>query len=187
MSQDRDKTVRMQILLRIAIAFFTCTSDADAEALHRFAPNDVTVEAAYQHVWAARVAVAAYGDDADMVLAIGWHESRFTDGWVTREIGGRVSCGAMTPYPTKTCAKKTLLQQYLDGAEHLATWLHAGDVRSKREALLGYAGGYYLIRKCRQGPVLRNKTSGDDLCLTPEVFGAIRARIVATRRTATSS
>lgn len=173
----------MNILLRIALAILSPTSDADAEALHRFAPIDVTVEAARNHVWAARVAAAAYGVDADMVLAISWHESRFTDGVVANEPGGRVSCGAMTPYPTKTCADKTLLGQYLDGVRHWAAdWRRAGDVRGDREALLGYAGGYYLIRSCRQGPVLRYKTSGDDLCKTPDVFAAIRARIVAARQ-----
>jgi hypothetical protein len=165
------------------LAILTPTSDADAEALHRFAPSDVTIEAARDHVWAARVAAAAYDVDADMVLAISWHESRFTDGVVAAEPGKRVSCGAMTPYPTKTCDQKTLLEQYLDGAAHWAVdWRHAGDVRNAREALLGYAGGYFMIRSCREGPVLRYKTSGDDLCKTPDVFAAIRTRIVAARR-----
>jgi hypothetical protein len=178
----------MQILLRIAIALLSPPSNADAEALHRFAPNDVTVEAAYDHVWAARVAAAIYGVDPDMILAISWHESRFTDGAVGPESGSRVSCGAMTPYPTKTCTEKTLLEQYLDGTEHWAVdWKHAGDVHGDREILLGYAGGYHLIRSCRLGPVLRYKTSGDDLCRTPEVFGAIRDRIVSARKLRTAS
>lgn len=172
----------MQILLRIVIALLSPTSDADAEALHRFAPDYVTVDQAREHVWAARVAAATYDVDADMVLAISWHESRFTDNVVSTEPGNRVSCGVMTPYPTAECSNKTLLGQYLDGARHWAVdWRHAG-VRSDREALLGYAGGYFLIRGCRQGPVLRYKTSGDDLCLTPEVFHAIRRRIVAARQ-----
>ena len=59
----------MQILIRIALAIFTPTSDADAAALHRFAPSYVTVDAAREHVWAARVAVAAYNVDADMTIA----------------------------------------------------------------------------------------------------------------------
>ncbi len=174
----------MQILLRVLLAIVTPTSDADAEGLHRFAPNEVTVENAYEHVRAARMAAAAYGVDADMVLAMGYHESRFSDGVVAREPGGRVSCGVLTPYPqTKACTKKTLLAQYLDGVRHWAVdWRGAGDVRSDREALLGYAGGYALIRACRQGPVLRHKTRGDDLCRTPEVFGWIRARIRAARQ-----
>lgn len=173
----------MQILIRILLAIFSPTSDADAEALHRFAPNEVTVDDARAHVWAARVAATVYNVDADTVLAISYHESRFTDNIVAKEPGNRVSCGAMTPYPTKTCTPKPLLAQYLDGARHWAIdWRRAGDVRSDREALLGFAGGYFLIRSCRQAPVLRYKTRGDDLCRTPEVFAWIRSRIVAARR-----
>ena len=173
----------MQILIRIALALFTPTSDADAEALHRFAPSYVTVDAAREHVWAARAAATIYGVDADMLLAISWHESRLTANVVSKEAGGRVSCGVMTPYPTKTCVSKPLLAQYLDGARHWAIdWRRAGDVRSDREALLGYAGGYRMIRNCRQGPVLRHKTRGDDLCRTPDVFAQIRSRIVVARQ-----
>lgn len=173
----------MQItFFRFLIALLTPTSDADAEALHRFAPKYVTVDGAREHVWAARTAAAAYGVDADLTMAIAYHESRFTDGAVTKEAGGRVSCGAMTPFPTKTCTSKSLLAQYLDGTRHWAMdWRRAGGVRSARESLLGYAGGYALIHRCRRGRVLRYGTSGDDLCKTPEVFGMIRARIVAAR------
>jgi hypothetical protein len=174
----------MLILIRIALAIFTPTSDADAEALHRFAPRYVTVDGARAHVWSARVAATAYGVDVDTILAISWHESRFTDNVVSRERGARVSCGVMTPFPRKTCTPKSLLAQYLDGTRHWAVdWQRAGDVRSEREALLGYAGGYRLIRRCRQGPVLRHTTHGDDLCRTPEVFAAIRAGIVRARQT----
>lgn len=178
----------MQIFLRILLAVLTPASDTDAEGLHRFAPNEVTVEAAYQHVWAARVVGAIYAVDPDMVLAISFHESRFTDNVVAKEPGARVSCGVMTPYPTATCETKSLLAQYLDGARHWAVdWRRAGDVRNEHEALLGYAGGYALIRACRQGPVLRNKTEGADLCKTPEVFGWIRTRIRTTRQVVASS
>lgn len=173
----------MQILFRIMLAMLTPTSDTDAQALHRFSPGEITVARAYDHVWAARVAAAAYNVDADMVLAISWHESRFTDNVVAPEPGGRVSCGAMTPYPTSKCVSKSLLEQYLDGTRHWAIdWGQAGDVRNAREVLLGYAGGYALIRACRQGPHLRYGTSGDDLCKTPEVFAWIRSRIRAARR-----
>jgi hypothetical protein len=129
------------------------------------------------------MAAAAYGVDADMVLAISYHESRFTTNVVSKEPGGLVSCGVMTPYPTKKCMSKPLLAQYLDGARHWAVdWRRAGDVRSDREALLGYAGGYWLIRGCRKGPVLRHGTHGDDFCRTPDVFAHIRSRIVAARK-----
>jgi hypothetical protein len=178
----------MQIFFRILLAIVTPTSDADAEGLHRFAPEEVTVEIAHEHVWAARVAAATYDVDADMVLAISYHESRFQNGVVAAEKGGRVSCGAMTPYPTNTCTQKSLLAQYLDGTRHWGVdWRRAGDVHNEHEALLGYAGGYLLIRACRQGPVLRHETWGDDLCRTPEVFGWIRDRIRAARQAGTSS
>lgn len=173
----------IHVLLRVAIALLTPTSDADAQALHRFAPEEVTVDQAREHVWAARVAAATYDVDADAVLAIAYHESHFAEDAVTRESGGRVSCGSMTPYPTARCSRKSLLGQYLDGARHWAVdWRRAGDVHGDHEALLGYAGGYALIRACRQGPVLRHQTSGDDLCRTPEAFWRIRARIRAARR-----
>jgi hypothetical protein len=173
----------MEMLIRIAIALFSSPSLDDAEALHRFAPQYVSVDSARDHIWAARVSAAVYDVDADMVLAISYHESRFTDGVVAAEPGGRVSCGAMTPYPTKTCETKPLLAQYLDGARHWAVdWRRAGDIRSEREALLGYAGGYALVRRCRQGSVLRHKTHGDDLCATADVFNGLRARIVRERR-----
>jgi hypothetical protein len=174
--------------LRVLTAILTPTSDADAEALHRFSPNEVTVARAYDHVWSARVAAAIYHVDADMVLAISWHESRFTDSVVATESGGRVSCGTMTPYPTRRCVHKSLLEQYLDGTRHwVIDWGHARDVRDAREVLLGYAGGYYLIHACREGPVLRYETHGDDLCKTPEVFWWIRDRIYAARQVKVAS
>jgi hypothetical protein len=178
----------LHVLFRVALAIVTPPTDADAAALHRFAPEEVTVDRARAHVWAARVAAATYDVDPDMILAIGYHESHFAENAVTAEAGGRVSCGAMTPYPTTSCASRSLLDQYLDGTRHWAVdWRHAGDVRSEREALLGYAGGYALIRACRRGPVLRHQTIGDDLCRTPEAFGRIRDRIRAARQQVASS
>lgn len=173
----------IDIFMRVAIAILTPISDADAEGLHRFAPQDVTVERAYDHLAAARIAAAIYNVDETMTLAIAYHESHFVDNVVAPERGGRVSCGIMTPSPTSICTSKTLLAQYLDGTRHWAVdWRHAGDVHSEHEALLGYAGGYVMIRACRLGPVLRHKTWGDDLCRTPEVFGWIRSRIQAARQ-----
>jgi len=178
----------LHVFLRVAIAIFTPTSDADAAGLHRFAPEEVTVDRAREHVRAARVAAAIYGVDVDTILAIAYHESHFAESAVTRESGGRVSCGAMTPYPTRACSPRSLLGQYLDGTRHWAIdWRRAGDVRGDREALLGYAGGYALIRACRRGPVLRHETYGDDLCRTPEAFARIRTRIRAARIQAASS
>jgi hypothetical protein len=182
MSAARDTTGLMQLILRIVLAFLSPTSDADAEALHRFSPNEVTVDRAHDHIWAARVAAAVYGVDPDLSLAISWHESRFQAHVVGPAVNGRRACGAMQPVPTGKCEWKTILEQYLEGTEHWAVWKRAGDVRNDHEALLGYAGGYRLLRSCRLGPVLRHKTYGDDLCLTPEVFEGIRARILRARQ-----
>jgi hypothetical protein len=180
--------MQLLLILRFVIAVLTPVSEADAVGLHRFSPDEVSVDHAYQHVWAARVAAVVYDVDADMILAVAWHESRFTDNVVAQEPGRRVSCGALTPYPTQRCVSKSLLEQYFDGAHHWAIdWRRAGDVRSDREAWLGFAGGYYLIRACRQGPVLRFKTYGDDLCLTPEVFAGIRDRIRRARQPRTTA
>ena len=135
----------------------------------------------------ARAAATIYDVDVDTVLAISYHESHFQEDVATAESGGRVSCGAMTPYPTSACSPRSLLSQYLDGTRHWAIdWRRARDVRDAREALLGYAGGYRLIRMCRQGPVIRRGARGDDLCRTPDVFARIRARIRAARRTTTA-
>ena len=173
----------MEMLIRIVIALFVPPSEADAEALQRFAPKYVTVDVAREHIWAARIAATAYNVDADMVIAIAYHESRLTSNVVAKEAGRRVSCGAMTPFPTATCEAKPLLAQYLDGTKHWAVdWKRAGDVRNNREALLGFAGGYRLIRACRRKPVLRYRTHGDDLCKTPEVFAGIRSRVQEARK-----
>jgi len=178
----------MQLVIQIMLALFTPISDADAEALHRFAPRYVTVETARKHLWAARVAAATYGVDADLTLAIAFHESRFTSNVVSKERGGRVSCGAMTPFPTKACVPKSLLAQYLDGTRHWAVdWGTAKNVRGWKEVLRGYAGGYSLIQRCRKGPVLRRAAPHDDLCRTPEVFRSIRSRIIAARQVQANS
>jgi hypothetical protein len=186
----------LAIILRVVLAIFTPPSDEEAEGLHRFAPEEVTVEHARGHVWAAGVAAAIYDGrdgnirhiDAAMVLAIDYHESHFSDGAVGPESGGRVSCGAMTPYPTQSCKKEPLLAQIIEGTRHLVVdWGTAGDVRSEREAYMGYAGGYTAIRNCRVGPVLRYGGHGDDLCRTPEVFAWIRSRIQETRKPRASS
>lgn len=187
----------LSVILRVMIAIFTPPSDAESEGLHRFSPDEVSVEHARDHVWCARIAAAIYEDstglvrhiDTDMVLAIDYHESHFTDGAVGPEAGGRVSCGAMTPYPTQSCTKEPLLAQIIRGTRHLVVeWgEQEGDVRSEHEAYLGYGGGHTAIRNCRLGPVLRYGDHGDDLCQTPEVFAWLRSRIRETRKPRTAS
>lgn len=134
-------------------------------ALARTAPQDLTVERASAHLWAARVAAVATGTDADVLLSIAWHESRYTDA-VTPERGDRASCGAMTPTPVARCAPRSLLDQYLDGARHLRAWIDA----APHAYFLGYAGGYHLIRLCTEDPQAR-------ACAFPSVIRA-RAKLI---------
>ncbi len=145
----------------------------DAEALRQTAPVDLTLPRAAVHLGAARAAASAYGLDPDLLLSIAWHESRYTDSATTPEIGGKVSCGALTPEPLPRCAPATLLEQYLAGAKHLRGWITAahGDLHT---ALLGYAGGYALIRACQRHEPRHG-------CFTPEVFLA-RARWITRQR-----
>lgn len=174
----------MQIFLRILFAILTQTSDEDAEGLHRFAPNEVTVADAYEHVWSARVAAATYGVDADLLLAISWHESRYKVTARSPESGGRVSCGVMQPTPVASCPVASMLDGYLAGAEHLRGWIVAMH-GNEHAALVGYAGGYRLLAACAQGPVLIRPAV--DACRTPEVFRACAAWIARERRKAASA
>lgn len=164
------------LVLRVVLAILTPPAPSAAKALHRFAPHEITVDQARAHVWSATIAATRYSVDTDMVLAISYHESRFTPNVVTVGPAGRVACGAMTPYPTTQCSHQPLLMQYLEGTRHWALdWRTAPDVRSEREALLGYAGGYYLIRLCRKDPSW-------DACQTPDAFEKIRQQIISARR-----
>jgi hypothetical protein len=159
----------LDFVLHLALALGLGPSPSDVEALRRTASEPVSAQAAADHLTAARAAAERYGVDANLLLAIADHESRYTDA-TTPEVGGRVSCGAMTPTPIARCAHDGILVDYLRGAEHLAGWIAAarGDLRG---ALLGYAGGYVLLRACAEGPVLRDRPGGQvDLCSTPDVF-----------------
>lgn len=149
-------------------------SAADVEAFRQSAPYYLTEETAEGHLTSARVVAWMYALDADLLLSIAHHESRYTVDLKTPEIGGKVSCGLMTPIPHKNpdvcpTSESPFIDGYIDGARHLRDWYTACGNR-RRCALLGYAGGYTLIRACTLGPVFRNRTSGDDLCRTPDVF-----------------
>jgi soluble lytic murein transglycosylase-like protein len=110
--------------------------------------------AAVQHLRAARVAAVVVDVDPDLLLSIAHHESRYSATEATPEVGGRVSCGVMTPEPVAACGAATMLDGYLAGARHLRGWLDAchGDQRC---ALTGYAGGYRLIAICRDDATRR--------------------------------
>lgn len=141
------------MLWHLVLAFLV-GAPTDPVALRDSAPLYLTTEEAAEHLTAARLAGAVYEIDPDILLSIAWHESRYTQKAVTREVLGKVSCGAMTPEPTydlEACKRATssLVYGYLAGAHHLRIWL---DVTKDdlHEALRGYAGGYALIGACRR-------------------------------------
>lgn len=137
---------------------------------------DVSTAEAAEHAWAAVVAADVVGGDPALLLSIAWHESRYHATERTPEVGGKVSCGVMTPEPGRSCpaATMTVLGGYLAGAEHLRGWMVA--CRGHEHcALLGYAGGGRLIRLCQDQPDLR-------ACQTPRVFLGRAAMIAAERR-----
>lgn len=148
-------------------------TDAQVAELERASPTHLTADQARDHLVAARVAAATTGVRASLLLGIAWHESNFGAGNRTRESGGRVSCGAMTPEPTSRCREQTLVEEYETGARHLLAWLAACRGREVC-ALTGYAGGYALIRACRAGPVIRTRGHRqEDLCGTAAYFQAL--------------
>lgn len=130
------------------------STPAEAEALRATAPAYLSRWSAAQHLGAARLAATRFDVDVATILAIAYHESRFVIATRTREPGGRVSCGVMTPVPQRRCSvdELTVLGGYRAGAIHLRAWIdacHAADrwqhdvddeeIRSC--ALWAYAGG----------------------------------------------
>ena len=161
------------------------------EGLQSFAPQDLTSETARQHMTAAWTAsliagpLEAYPEavvDPYLLLYIAWHESRFRPGTVTREPRGKVSCGVMTPVPSRRCHRASLVEQYVAGAAHLRGWYDACLAKSvsahmdsglhDRCALLGYAGGFALIRACaHRGHMWRRRGARRvDLCATADLY-----------------
>jgi len=116
------------------------------------------------HEAAARFAELITGVSHERLLAIAWHESRFTANVITREPGGRVSCGALTPVPHRSpCSRfeTSLVGGYLTGAVHWKQWL---SICRGNEwcADLAYGGGLGLVRACRRGHVFVRR--GVDAC-----------------------
>jgi soluble lytic murein transglycosylase-like protein len=114
--------------------------------------SHLTIETAVQHISAARFAGILTNVDPDLILAISYHESRFTPAVVGPLLdNGKHACGVMQHVPVKgLCPKRTLVEDYLAGAEHLAQWIRAehGDIE---RALAGYAGGYPGVALYEEG------------------------------------
>lgn len=147
----------MTIIAAIFAAIFI--SESDAAALRTTAPEYLSIESSRHHLAAARLAGTIYFVDPDLLLATAWYESRYNKNTVGPVVRGKTACGVLQPTMQKRCeASPSLLTGYLEGAAHLKEWITASH-GNLDTALIGYAGGYSLIQKCRAGevPVVRNK------------------------------
>jgi hypothetical protein len=154
----------------ITLITLLLASPGDATALCKTAPSYLTIETASTHLVAARIAAATYAVDVDLLLSTAYYESRYTVNVVGPTVRGKVACGVMQPTMEMKCAEApTLLNGYLEGAKHYRDWYDACR-GNERCAILGYGGGYALIKKCAEGPLnveRRGKTF--DLCTLPDV------------------
>lgn len=165
----------LDLAIRVLLAFCDPRTPALADAARSTAPTYLTGYTAPEHARAALIAADAYDVPAPLLLSIAWHESRYAVETVTPLGDGstKTSCGVMTPEPTqetRSCrlATASALGGYLAGAAHLHGWMIASHGDLDR-ALLGYAGGWRLIRLCAARDV--------PACHTPEVFRERAARI----------
>lgn len=163
----------------VAVAFRLIVPTTDAEALQRIAPEPISLELARDNIAAARIAAFVVFPDhptlmmADDLLAIARRESHFQPTAKTTETGGRVSCGPMTPTPIASCAPASIVDGYIAGAIHLREWVDGTRSRyggpQYSRAMLGFAGGFALIRRCDRGAVIVDRKGVKiDLCKTAE-------------------
>lgn len=133
----------------LVVIFTLFISVHDAKGLVQTAKDTrLTQEKATKHLAAARVAAQLTDTDPELLLAIAYHESRYKPSLSGPLVRKKRACGIMQPTPIASpCREESLLHEYLEGARHLRTWLNAthGNVK---HALLGYAGGYKLLRRC---------------------------------------
>lgn len=171
----------------LAFLHLLVVSPAEGAALASTAPAYLDAERGADHLRWARVAGAAHDLDPDLLLAIAWHESRYSPGEVTRESRHRVSCGVMTPVPHAAACSAWELSVpggYWEGARHLRTWLdicrgrdRLHDSRYVRCAVLAYAGGGWLVGKCARDRAAEIRP-GTDACAL-ETLHRARARVIA--------
>ena len=150
----------MEQILAAVFTLFTSLADVPAaEALMATAKDTrLTVGTATQHVAAARFAGVLTNIDPDLLLAIAHHESRYQPAVVGPLVRGKRACGVLQHVPIAgKCPQPSLLRDYVNGAKHLAGWIHAqrGDLK---RALIGYAGGYHLLGMCDRGEAPRTCT-----------------------------
>jgi len=144
----------MEQIIAAVFSLFTSLADVQsAQALMTTAKDSrLTIETATQHIAAARFAGILAEIDPDLILAIAYHESRFTptaEGPLLHN--GKRACGVMQHVPVKgPCPKRTLLADYYLGAKHLAGWIRAARGSVDR-GLAGYAGGYPALARYDEG------------------------------------
>lgn len=150
------------------LAILSPPSRQEVAALRGTAPDLMTTEQASEHLLAARAAGLVHGFPPELLLSIAHHESRYQPGEVTREPGGLVSCGVMTPVPKHRCHpwELTIVGGYDAGAAHLALWR----TYFSRSYLTAYAGGGVLVHSCATG-------SKNPACDIPRQFTS-RARAI---------
>jgi hypothetical protein len=172
----------MSIILAFWLLLFPAPSDV--ENLRASAPAYLTIDAARDHLTAAQAAAVFYDLAPELLLAIAYRESRYTSLVRGPEVRGKHACGLMQPLmSTGRCPTQDLLWGYLEGAKHLRTWLATKTCRSDiRCAMLGYSGGYKLLKACAAGQVLVERTGRlRDICTIPEITFA-RARLIRGER-----
>jgi hypothetical protein len=176
----------MLIIKAFLLALVTASGavrQAESDALRQTAPTYLAGEGkAALHLAGSTLAGALFSIDPELLLAIAYRESRYTLGVAGPEVRGRRACGLMQPLMhAGRCREQTVLGGYLEGANHFRAWLDTstcrGDVRC---ALLGYSGGYSLLKGCAIGPVVveRNGKHADLCKLIP---GSTLARAEAIR------
>lgn len=129
----------------------------------------------------ALTAAKSVGVEYGLLRGIALHETHEHLHHVQVEANGWLSCGVGTSTPVATIGECIA---YINGgyaalARDLRVWMDATDPAtheqlSRREALIGFAGGYRLIFLCRRGPVIIRP--GVDACLTPDVFDELADR-----------